>query len=570
MELEKIFTEENIIGLLSRYRVELARKRSESLFYDGIVKSFKKKIYESEIEQLHVFPPRSTWIRPVLKTRNRLGRTELNRLALELTMKAGLRKKENTPPWAIRLKKFIREVRKNALDSSKYEIAKPKILPIEKVKGEKICRPIAIYAIRDRIIISLYARYIRYIIDSDFLNVSYAFRSNENDRQCPTHHLAIENLNSYRLMHAEDLWVAECDIKKFYDCVNHEIAKNAFKNTLRRIKKKGIEFDKRARRIFNSFLNSYCFNLDVLKKDKKWFTKHGIKGGKFEWVEKELEKLYDEPLEKLRIGIPQGGAISCLIANLILNKADRKLTRLAASTNLFYARYCDDMIIVHNSKRNCREAFTTYSKTLKILKLIMHKPVTIKNYDKGFWDRSIKSKSPYKWKEKKENTSNVPWLSFVGYQLRRDGAIRARPSAITKQIAKQKEIVNKLKFKLGLNEKARIPNNLIKRNKKQILFRLEQKLISMSVGRIFLGEVIRKKAEFCWAAGFKLLNNPRHIKSQLKTLDRNREKLINNMKKKLSTLAVEAKKTKLRIPNIKYTGRPFSYYNQFNRSSNDE
>ncbi|MBK8362805.1 MAG: hypothetical protein IPL24_03750 [Bacteroidetes bacterium] len=55
------------------------------------------------------------------------------------------------------------------------------------------------------------------------------------------------------------------------------------------------------------------------------------------------------------MGIPQGGALSGLIANLVLDFADRKMQSLNDS-KLLYVRFCDDMIIIHPSKKKAIEA----------------------------------------------------------------------------------------------------------------------------------------------------------------------------------------------------------------------
>src|SRR6202050_5978428 len=56
-------------------------------------------------------------------------------------------------------------------------------------------------------------------------------------------------------------------------------------------------------------------------------------------------------------GVPQGGVISPLLSNLYLNEVDRMLekavdtTRRGKSTNVQYARYADDMVILIDAER---------------------------------------------------------------------------------------------------------------------------------------------------------------------------------------------------------------------------
>ena len=55
--------------------------------------------------------------------------------------------------------------------------------------------------------------------------------------------------------------------------------------------------------------------------------------------------------------LPQGGVISPLLSNLYLNEVDRMLekavdtTRRGKSTNVQYARFADDMVILIDAER---------------------------------------------------------------------------------------------------------------------------------------------------------------------------------------------------------------------------
>ena len=56
-------------------------------------------------------------------------------------------------------------------------------------------------------------------------------------------------------------------------------------------------------------------------------------------------------------GVPQGGVISSLLSNLYLNEVDRMLekavdtTRRGKSTNVQYARFADDLVILVDAER---------------------------------------------------------------------------------------------------------------------------------------------------------------------------------------------------------------------------
>ena len=68
------------------------------------------------------------------------------------------------------------------------------------------------------------------------------------------------------------------------------------------------------------------------------------------------------------VGVPQGGAISMLIANWVLDIADRRVERWG-DESLFYARFCDDIVIAHPDRRKCRAARDRYLRALERLLL---------------------------------------------------------------------------------------------------------------------------------------------------------------------------------------------------------
>src|SRR6185312_14514894 len=112
-----------------------------------------------------------------------------------------------------------------------------------------------------RIIISLTARYFTRLFDPYFLSNAYAFRASRKGK-CVTHHDAVQMILSFRKkFRSNDIWVAECDIQKFFDCVNHNLILDALKSLSQ---KHSIDVDRRAYEIFLQYLHSYSFNKDVL------------------------------------------------------------------------------------------------------------------------------------------------------------------------------------------------------------------------------------------------------------------------------------------------------------------
>src|SRR5258708_10012304 len=70
-------------------------------------------------------------------------------------------------------------------------------------------------------------------------------------------------------------------------------------------------------------------------------------------------------------GVPQGGVISPLLSNLYLNEVDRMLekaldiTRRGKSTNVQYARFADDMVILIDAERRSDWLVTAINRRLR-------------------------------------------------------------------------------------------------------------------------------------------------------------------------------------------------------------
>src|SRR5581483_6777024 len=90
-------------------------------------------------------------------------------------------------------------------------------------------------------------------------------------------------------------------------------------------------------------------------------------------------------------------------------------------------------------------AFGAYLAALKELKLPYHEPKCVVFYNKEFWE--FKSKQPYRWTGKKW-FGCVPWVQFVGYQVRYDGLVRIKKKSFQKQKDSLREATDEVKFGL--------------------------------------------------------------------------------------------------------------------------
>jgi hypothetical protein len=575
------FTENEILRQICKIRVKMAKSKSKKHllhlltsnpkynYHQNLIKTPTNEfeIYQIQLTQFlsTILPPRKKWIklgedsRRKPKVKNEfLTSNDKNFYSLLKTIKIQ-KTKENKEQWYINLQNFIEEIIE--LSTNKlHNISTPIIFPKlkEKIKkvGQNECRPICMFNLKDRILLSLTNKFLTQLFDEHFQDNSYAFRSKKNaEGSILSHHDCIKDILEFRKMKIhKELYVAECDMKKFYDTVNHKIAKMLFDELI--IKSQALyphinlEFQIA---IFNSYLKCFAFNINIPKPtNSEYWSSYKINNGEFSWIADDILSTHYTDISNERIGVPQGGALSGLIANIYLNNADLAIN----NTKVLYQRFCDDMIIISDNLDNCNEAKKSYENALFKLKLFPHKfkseseLIRIENNKinyKTFWEG--KSKGPYKWGEVKENS--FPWIGFVGYEINYLGDIRVRKKSLEKELQKQKTIIDEIKnaIEIGMRKpKGTATESAINR------------LIGMSVGRIGLDNFEEVSTDLCWKNGFKELTFNEHSIRQIKQLDRNRSK-------QYYKLLYEIKEPELE-PNeqddrqiIKYN-KPFSYYYQ--------
>ena len=229
--LEKFFSDENIIKLLCRYRLKEAKKRHKvHMIRDISLDPITNKISRFNEEQTFLysmFPSRRKWHR--FNSNNRKKYLNSNELTLDclytsiLITKSKIKKgKISNPLWLSNLNKFVNSIKYKVFEDRHFSLDKPKIIPIHK-PGEKKCRPISIYDLKSKIIIGLTAKYLTHEFDDFLFENSYAFKARQFDGRYPNHHDTIDAILEYKCHHnMQDIWVAEADIRKFFDCVNHE------------------------------------------------------------------------------------------------------------------------------------------------------------------------------------------------------------------------------------------------------------------------------------------------------------------------------------------------------------
>lgn len=554
---EDYFSEANIIKALCQLRLKKAKVVHERHF-------FRKLVYSTPERQnttLHeMFPPRRTWNRYRPRKARRDVSPDIDMETILLAIKA--EKKKNVPaPWFHKLISKCDEIRSLALADTTYEFSKPRIT--HQHKSENDYRAIASFdKVNDKLMDIINAKYLREQLDMTLESSSVAFRA--KSKVTLNRSSAISQIISHRKKAtAKPLYVAECDIKGFFDCVSHTQAKKALKRSIEilKIRKPKLEIDPRAIKIFERYLASYSFSRSVKTEEKKLREATENPKAVYKWPLQfheagpfSLEHFHKAPKRK-KLGIPQGGAHSCLIANLILDLADKEtnLALCGLDGESTYLRYCDDIILICEKNETCEKGFAAYLKALEFLELPYHKPEQITNHGRDFFNKS-KTKSPYRWVGGKSQ-GNFPWIQFLGYQIRHDALLRVRPSSIAKHKLKIKTLREKITSEINSKEP--------KVSARRFLYRYNSKVIAFSTGRVNLHALQPGPLPMCWCSGFSLLHGESIVKSQIKDLDKEAHKHRRHLENRLGKLKDGAKAQNQDINAIDYFGKPFSHMGQF-------
>lgn len=565
---------DKVVMMLIKYRCKLAdckskdNQKREFLNPDSLSK--RKKAKRNELYDM--FPSRKHWCNIGEKNRNALDTSVRNERRLKLTyLKA--KKNNSQEDWYLLLCKKADAVVKVAI-SNEGMIPAPRVSVIEKKckpqQKKIIYRPVCSFPLTLKIIFSLLNKYLTRLFDNYFYDCSYAFRMPSKDKHLLQHLNAVEAVRDYRCRHLnKSLYVAECDMQKFYDTISHRVIKTRFALMLQWAKRQGKINNKDIERIgywFWAYIDCFNFIENVFGYNRKpptdpfWgkekcpdhFTRV------IEWVDKKYLNYKLARKRKGYVGVPQGGALSGLIANIVMHFVDNCVLREIQKRDILYCRFCDDMILIGENKDEVKTIFDCYYKTIRKSHLIPHLNKDIKiNKMKEFWEG--KTRGPYEWGEKGHDV--YPWITFVGFDFNWKGNLRIRRPSFQKHIAKQTKIANEL---LLPYERGGIKPRYCAAT---ILNSLKSRLIATSVGHVSLRNFRDNPNIRSWMSAFSILDKNHWSSQQLRELDKHRMVVIARTKKRLSKIECSSLSKLASYDNdpdsfFIYMGCPYSYYGQ--------
>jgi hypothetical protein len=442
--LSDFATDEMLFVLLAKERAKY-RKRNSTAKSHKLDKDCDINSLTNRQKLSRMMPPRSKWVRP--KKRKDLGKgalalRKLTEKALLLTYR---RDKELHLQFDYQkeFQAFASRIRAR-IQSADLCFNSPVLMPIYKDKevvgGKTIvnCRPLTVYMdLEDKIILGLASRYLTKYLDKylhpHILSYRKARLLDDGKFRPSDFNDGIRHIRQYLDEHySEEIYAADCDIKKFYDVFDHQVIRDCFNRILARAQM-SLEAQSQILRVLEAYFSSYNFYdnaLQIAKNHPSVFSKIQSKlhdrDGQNEYVLGWVDELRQQPVETQRQrGVSQGGALSLLIANIVLNDVDQPIVSTPDPDRLFI-RYCDDMILLHTDRDKCQALMDCYTRSLVAHRLYYHdfKPYTDR---KSFW--RVKSHQPYLWGDGPVGSSNR-YIGFLGYELCRDGRMRLRKSNI--------------------------------------------------------------------------------------------------------------------------------------------
>ena len=462
--------------------------------------------WSSELRQL--LPSRRLWSRPRHEQRggNRVPKDRILRDSIYRKVQGlYVAEKLDSVEWGCRLQAFVNDVKRRVEDDA-IAFHEPKLWAKRKARSDK-GRCISSYEnLSDYVIMAITNKYLSSQIDPTFTKGSYAYRTSVKQ----TYNKAVSRLVTFRKASSQPLYVANCDVQKLFDVIDHDVIMQLLRQRI-----VDLDIDPVALVVVKAYLESYNYKLVERKMDE-------IRGSNDIEIDipdwKRVEALHGyATLDKSQFGISQGGTLSGLLANLVLDEVDKAILQLN-DKELFYARYCDDLIIVHSSREKCHATLGVCIEKLRQLKLPVHEIVQAPQYGAEFYE--LKSKGPYEWNNPNVRPS-IPWVPFLGYNIRFDGNVRIRKETIGKHVDSLRTDVTRfistlcnVKLKAGISINDAVAGFM-------------GKMIRKSIGNIYAGSSY--ELGYCWMTVFQNVWLSPPALRQLKYVDKKLMALISMM-----------------------------------------